>query len=191
MTEPERIADCRNLDRIERANLSDQLLLCKYLPWPVPGAEFLPNSIPGPDNSFTPGPALLEAIQTVFEARVDIPLKPPIWFDVTNEAVEHNSGLLKDCDFDLAQFLHANQNSTLAFGFAFRLVAQLETILGQHPNFEFFKRVLANRMEFHFDQELTETQGLAELDDMMVWGNHKSAQESEDDVTRLLQKDVH
>jgi hypothetical protein len=46
-------------------------------------------------------------------------------------------------------------------------------------------------MEFHFDQELTETQRLAGLDEMMVRGNHKSSQESEDGVRRLLQNDVH
>jgi hypothetical protein len=189
MTGLERIADRRNLDQIERANLSDQQLLCKYLPSLVP--EFLPNSITGPDDSFTTGPALLKAIRTVFEARVDVPLKPPIWFDVTNQAIQHNSGLLKDCNFDLARFLHANQNSTLAFGSEFRPVAQLETILSQHPNFDFFKQVLAIGMEFHFDQEPTETQRLAEVDEMMVRGNHQSAQESEDDVRRLLPKDVH
>jgi hypothetical protein len=43
-------------------------------------------------------------------------------------------------------------------------------------------------MEFHFDQELTETQRLAELDEMMGRGNHKSAQESENDVKRLSTK---
>jgi hypothetical protein len=129
MTQPERIANRRNLDQIERANLPDQKLLCKYLPPSVP--EFRPNSIPGPDDSFTPGPALLKAKQTVFEAHVDAPFKPPVWFDVTNEAVQHNSGLFKDCNFDLARFLHENQNSTLAFGSEFRPVAQLETILGQ------------------------------------------------------------
>jgi hypothetical protein len=189
MTEPERIADRRNLDRIDRANLSDQQLLCKYLPSSV--TQFLPSSIPGPDDNFSPSPAFLQAIRTVFEAPVDVPLKPPIWFDVTNEAVQHNSGLLEACNFDLAQFLHAHQNSTLAFGSEFRPVAQLETILGQHPSFTFFKQVLAKGMEFHFDQELTEPQRLAEVDQMMARGNHKSAQENEGDVTRLLHKDVH
>jgi hypothetical protein len=189
MTDFERVADRRNLDRIERANISDQQLLSKYLP--SSEDTFLPNRIPGPDDSFTPGPQLLQAIRTVFEARVDVPLSPPIWFDVTEEAIQHNSGLLKECDFDLETFLNNNQNSTLAFGSEFRPTPQLEMILGQHPNFPFFKQVLANGMDFYFDQALSETERLAELDEIIVRGNHKSAQENEDDVKRLLQKDVH
>jgi hypothetical protein len=154
MTNIERVANQRNLDRIERANISDQQLLSKYLPSSV--EDFLPNRIPGPDNSFTPGPALLKAIRTVFAARVDIPLAPPTWFDVTEEAIQHNSGLLEACDFDLETFLAKNQNSTLAFGSEFRPTSQLEiTILGPHPNFPFFKKVLANGMDFYFDQELS------------------------------------
>jgi hypothetical protein len=189
MTDIERVANRRNLDRIKRANISDQQLLSKYLPSSV--EDFLPNCIPGPDDSFTPGPALLKAIRMVFAARVDIPLAPPTWFDVTEEAIQHNLGLLEVCNFDLKTFLAKNQNSTLAFGSEFCPTSQLETILGPHPNFPFFKKVLANGMDFHFDQELSENERLAELDEMMVRGNHKSAQENEDDVKRLLQKDVH
>jgi hypothetical protein len=132
-----------------------------------------------------------QLIRTVFEARVDVPLAPPIWFDVTEEAIQHNSGLLKECDFDLETFLNNNQNSTLAFGSEFRPTPQLEMILGQHPNFPFFKQVLDHGMDFYFDQALSETERLAKLDEMIVRGNHKSAQEIEDDVKRLLQKDVH
>ena len=189
MTDFERVADRRNLDPIEQANISDQKLLSKYLP--SSEDNFLPNRIPGPDDSFTPGPQLLQAIRTVFEARVDVPLSPPIWFDVTEEAIQHNSGLLKECDFDLKTFLNNNQNSTLAFRSEFRPTPQLEMILGQHPNFPFFKQVLAHGMDFYFDQALSETERLAKLDEIIVRGNHKLAQENEDDVKRLLQKDVH
>jgi hypothetical protein len=133
MTDLERVANRRNLDRIERANISNQQLLSKYLPSSVD--DFLPNRIPGPDDSFTPGPELLKAIQTVFEARVDVPLAPPSWFDVTKETIQHNSGLLKACNFNLTTFLAKNQNSTLAFGSEFRPTTQLEMVLGPHPNF--------------------------------------------------------
>ncbi len=46
-------------------------------------------------------------------------------------------------------------------------------------------------MDFYFDQALSETERLAELDQIIVRGNHKLAQENEDDIKGLLQKDVH
>jgi hypothetical protein len=98
----------------------------------------------------------LKAIGMVFEACVNVPPAPPIWFDVTEEAIQHNLGLLKECDFDLKTFLNKNQNSTLAFGSEVSPTPQLETILGPHPNILFFKQVLALGMDFHFDQTLSE-----------------------------------
>jgi hypothetical protein len=138
LPEAEKIADRRNLDRIERANLSDQNLLSKYLPASV--HDFLLNSIPGPDDNFSPNPYLLNAIRKITESDVRIPLKPPIHFEVSEEAVLHNSGLLEKCDFDLTTFLAKHQNSTLAFGSEFRPVGQLELILGSHPKLRLLPR---------------------------------------------------
>jgi hypothetical protein len=189
ITSPQRIADRRNLARVERANISDQQLISKYLPRTV--SDFLPNSIPGPDDIFTPGPDLMKAIRLVVDAPIKVPTAPPAWFDVSKEAVQHNSGLLEACDFDLTKFLASHQDSTLAFGSEFRPVEQLRTILGGHPNFAFFTDVLASGMEFHFSHQLSEDQRLAELDEMVSRGNHKSAEENGTEVERLLSKDVH
>jgi hypothetical protein len=48
----EKIAIRRNRERVERANAIDQKLLSKYLP--ATANDFLPTTIPGPDNAFIP-----------------------------------------------------------------------------------------------------------------------------------------
>jgi hypothetical protein len=188
MTGHEKIADRRNLDRVERANISEHQFISKYFPKTV--SDFLPSSIPGPDDNFTPGPSLMTAIRLVVAAQVTVPPSPPTWFDVSEEAIQHNSGLLQACNYDITRFLAKHQDSTLAFGSEFCPVEQLQTILGGPPNYAFFKDVLAQGMPFHFCQELSEDQPLAELDEMVARSNHKSAQESGAKVKRLLRKDV-
>jgi hypothetical protein len=46
-------------------------------------------------------------------------------------------------------------------------------------------------MQFHFHQELSEKQRQAEIEEMTQMGNHKSAQENDEEVNRLLEKDVY
>jgi hypothetical protein len=65
----------------------------KYLPASI--KEFLPKNIPGLDDGFTLTPNLMQVIQKVVGAQVTIPLAPPTRFDVTEEAIQHNSGLLE------------------------------------------------------------------------------------------------
>jgi hypothetical protein len=60
-TPQERIADRRNLKRIEKADAAGQKLISKYLPDSID--EFLPACIAGPDDAFTPPPWLMEAIE--------------------------------------------------------------------------------------------------------------------------------
>jgi hypothetical protein len=55
-------------------------------------------------------------------------------------------------------------------------VDQLKMILGSQPNFAFFKEVLSKGTSFHFNQELSEDQRQAELDKMVIRGDHKYAQ---------------
>jgi hypothetical protein len=56
----ERIAITRNRERVERADAMDQKLLSKYLP--ATAHDFLPNTIPGPDDAFTPPAWLMTAV---------------------------------------------------------------------------------------------------------------------------------
>jgi hypothetical protein len=187
-TKQERVAERRNRERVERADAVDQKLLSKYLP-PTP-AEFLPNKIPGPDDSFTPPAWLMGAIEEVMVAEVQIPNAPPVRFDLSKEAIQHNTGLLADCNLDLHKLLSQHQDTTLGFGSEFRPVDQMKKILGQHPNFDFFSEVLTNGMTYRFKDELSEDQRKAEMEAMIQRGNHQSVKEDSVEVAKLLAKDV-
>jgi hypothetical protein len=184
-----KIADRRNLDRVDKADEMDRSLLSKYyLPDSID--EFLPNVIPGPDDSFVPPAWLMKAIEEVAASEVQTPLAPPVRFDLSDESVKFNSELLKESNLDLEEFLAKHQQTTLNFGSEFRPINDLTTILGSHPNFDFFSDVLENGMDYRFTEELSEDQRQAEVAAMMERGNHKSAQEDSEAVAKLLAKDV-
>jgi hypothetical protein len=90
----------------------------------------------------------------------------------------------------MEKFLLAHQDTTLNFGSEFRPLEQLETILGQHPNFGFFSKVLKDGMDYRFTEALSTEQRKEELAAMIERGNHKSVQEDSDEVAKLLKKDV-
>jgi hypothetical protein len=187
-TKQEKISERRNRERVEHADAVDQKLLSKYLPATID--EFLPNKIPGPDDSFTPPAWLMRAIEEVMVTDVPIPKAPPVRFDLSKEAIQHNTELLMDCNLDMHQLLSQHQDTTLGFGSEFRPVDQMAKILGQHPNFAFFSEVLVNGMDYRFKEELSEDERKAELDAMILRGNHQSVKEDSAEVAKLLAKDV-
>jgi hypothetical protein len=136
-------ADRRNQDRVERVNTSDQKLISKYLPMTVD--EFLPSKIPGPGDAFRPPAWLMEAVKSVATAKAPA---PPVMFDLSEEAVRFNTDFLKDRNLSLQHLLSQHQDTTLGFGSEFCPLDQLEAILGKHPNFGFYAKVLANSMDY-------------------------------------------
>jgi hypothetical protein len=76
-----KVADRRNLERVDKADEIDRNLLSKcYLPESID--EFIPNVVPGPHDSFIPPAWLTHAIKEVAELEAPrTPLAPPIRFD--------------------------------------------------------------------------------------------------------------
>jgi hypothetical protein len=144
---------------VDKANEIDRSLLNKHhLPESID--EFLPNVVPGPDDSFVPPAWLMQAMEEAAELVAPTPLAPPIRFDLSEDSVSFNSELLKESDLDLGKFLAQHQDTTLNFGSEFRPIADLEKILGLHPNFGFFSGVLAEGMDYRFTEELPKEQRL-------------------------------
>jgi hypothetical protein len=187
-TENVRVAEQRNRERVELSNAADQRLISKYLP--ISADAFLPNRIPGPDDAFTPPEWLIQAIKSVANANTPAPKAPPVRFELSEEAVRFNTELLKDNGLCMQQLLSQHQDTTLGFGSEFRPRDQLERILGQHPNFPFFSKILADGMDYRFTTELSEDERRAEVSAMLERGNHKSVQEDSEEVGKLLAKDV-
>ena len=185
-----KLADIRNLERVDQADEADRNLLSKYLYLPQSIDEFLPDVLPGPDDGFVPPAWLMQAIEEVAASETRPPAPPPIRFDLSEESVSFNSSLLAESDLDLEKFLAQHQETTLNFGSEFRPIDDLRKILGQHPNFEFFSGVLEKGMDYRFTESLSEEQRRAEVEAMIERGNHQSVQEDSDEVAKLLAKDV-
>lgn len=171
-----------------RANATYQTLTSKHLPRSID--EFLPSAIPGPDDNFVPPAWLMEAIEEVAAAEAPAPKAPPVMFELTEAAVQHNTELLEAFDLNSAEFLSLHQDTTLGFGSEFRPIEQFKKVLGGHPNFGFFADVLKNGMSHHFTNELSEEERKAEVEAMIKRGNHESVQEDSEAVSKLPEKDV-
>jgi hypothetical protein len=90
----------------------------------------------------------------------------------------------------LSQLLHQNQQTTLHFGSEFRPIEQLEDILGGHPLFGQLRTILTKGMDYWFNTDLSESDRLLKLTQMLKHGNHKSSEAEPEIINRLLLKDV-
>jgi hypothetical protein len=178
----------RNTRRILEANDSDRDLLGKYLP--DSASKIFTHIVSGADDMFEPPPWLMEAVAEVAKMPVESPSNPDVHFDITEEALDHNTRLLSTFDFDFEKMLASQTGTTLDYGSEFRPVEQLEKVIGRHPNFEFFKTVIRDGMTYHFKTEITEEERKTELAEQLARGNHKSANESGGVAEKLLLKDV-
>jgi hypothetical protein len=71
-------------------------------------------------------------------------------------AVAYNSQLLADEDYDFEAFIASHSNTTLDYGSEFKPIEQLESILGQHPNFLELCKILSHGMDYRFTWHLPE-----------------------------------
>ncbi|KAI2498101.1 hypothetical protein MHU86_16411 [Fragilaria crotonensis] len=111
-------------------------------------------------------------------------------FEPGKEAASHNAKLLQGFGYDLGRLIQAHASTTLGFGSEFRTVPELRPLLGGHSHFEKLAELLTNGMEYVFTRELSETERKDEVGAMLARGNHKSAQSEQDQVGKLISKDV-
>jgi hypothetical protein len=115
MSPQKRKARDRNDTRLDKANKTDQKTLSKYLEC----NSFVHVMVQGPDDGFTPPNWLMENVRAVAGMGVKTPDRPPVMFQMTDEAARHNTQLLIDHDLDFAKFLQGQQDTTLAYGSEF------------------------------------------------------------------------
>jgi hypothetical protein len=133
---------------------------------------------------------LVETLQQVFDEPVPAPTQASVHFDTNQADLLFNSKLLEHYDYDFERFLSSQSGSTLDFGSEFRPLAQLEKVLGTHPNLYELAEVVTSGMPYRFLHDLSEDERSTELLAMISRGNHKSAEAEPAAVTRLLYKDV-
>ena len=152
--------------------------------------SFFPAPIVGPDDSFEPPSWFLEAVKGIFKVKTITPSKPPFMFEAGKRATLHNAELLRGFGYDLGKLIQAYESSTLGFGSEFRTVAELRPLLGKHVHFEKLAELLTSGMEYVFKRELSEAEREGEVKAMLARGNHNSAQSEQEQVGKLIAKDV-
>jgi hypothetical protein len=151
---------------------------------------FFPPPRKGPDDRYTPPGWFLTALTKLGNTREHPPNKSPIQFASTEEAARANAETLKSVNYDLAKLIGKFPNTTLGYGSEFRPTGQLRLLLGKHPNFNALADVIDNGMSYVFTRTLSPSEQRHEMLAILDRGNHKSAQDLPEHVSRLLDKDV-
>ena len=102
--------------------------------------------------------------------------KSPFRYELSDEAAAHNSSILERFNFDLTRVIAAHPNTEIAYGSEFRQVQVLEPLLHRHPYWPYLKSSLQKGLRFKF-KKLAEKDRLADLEQALEFGNHKSTQE--------------
>ena len=181
-------ARTRNLERLREANTQDLRELSKYLPSDV--RVFFPFGIEGPDDRSRPSKSWLDEIERVGRTPCPVPVPPLFSFTTTEDDARANTKFLSDRNWNLRSALDDQQGSTVSHGSEFRPIDQLSMIVGNHPNFEFLKKIFEEGFEYHLTRSLSEEERQAEYEAQYERGNHQSALIDTDQVKKLLSADV-
>ena len=189
----------RNSGRLKLADQADKETLGESMrfvlppdsgPLPSDASLFFPEPIEGPCDEFEPPPWFLECIKRICANESPTPTKSPIRFELSEQASAHNASVLEQVGFDVGRLIRENGSSTLGFGSEFRQVRELKPLLGKHPHFAQLAKVLTEGMHYVFDRDLGPAERQKEVVAMLARGNHKSAQTEQEQVGKLLAKDV-
>ena len=130
-----------------------------------------------PKHSFQAG-SQSEFMRTVREIMLEdtpVPNKPNFQFEFSADAAEHNSALLKSCDYDYERYLTQNdKNSTISMGSELRPIDQLDKLLSHHPGYPLFRWNTIHGIDYPA-KDLPEPVRRQDLIEQIEKGNHKSA----------------
>jgi hypothetical protein len=178
----------RNVLRLKMANEKDWDTLSKYLP--SDASSFFPFGVEGPEDFHVVPGEWLKRVLRVAQTDCPVPSPPPVRFETCDEALEHNSLYLQQCGWNFEEVFKRNRGTTIDHGSEFRPIAQLEEVIGGHPNFGDLKAMFTYGFDYFLKRELTEEERLKEFEAQLERGNHKSATQNESEVQALLEGDV-
>ena len=115
-----------------------------------------------------------------------------IRFDVSPEAAQENWELLKSEAFDLQKLCNDNgkgKRSLTTYGSEFKSTKKLDYLLKRHPRWKKFRSILENGVNFDLE-ELEEDMRIADLIEAYKRGNHKSAKNMKEILSKALKKEV-
>jgi hypothetical protein len=178
----------RNESRVIERDLQDRATLGKYLPSDV--HLFVPPPAIAPSEDFLPPKSFTDAIKSVFHSPTMAPKRAPIAFSTDPAALQHNSSLLAQHNFDLSSLYHACPGTTLDYGSEFRPIESIRRIFHGHPLISKLQAIITQGMDYFFSRELSDHERANEVTAILAQGNHKSATENRPQMLQLLRKEV-
>ena len=114
---------------------------------------------------------------------------PELRFDITPEAAASNFELLQKNEYDLKKLCNKGKESATSFGSEFQKVSILEKLFQQHPRWKKFEQQLTEGVNFDIE-DLDESMRKMYLNEAYKRGNHKSAEEKNEFLTKALKKEI-
>ena len=96
-------------------------------------------------------------------------------FEYTADATAHNSTILENVDFDLAELIDGNPGTTISYGSELRPWEQLFPLLRHHDDWISFEEDMTHGIDYPFKEEIDEAEQRRMLEANIARGNHKSA----------------
>jgi hypothetical protein len=127
----------RNATRLRQADQADLNILSMYLHSDI--SSWFPFSVQGPVDVFEPPLEWLEEVLAIARTPCSVPKRPTVKFSCDEKSIDHNTEILRKCDWDMETLFELHRGTTIDHGSEFRPIEQLERVVGRHPNFPFTK----------------------------------------------------
>ena len=131
----------------------------------------------------------MSTIQSIVNTPIPSPVKSPIQFEFTKEAMMHDSKILQSFDCNFEVIIQADPISDLSYGNEFRPPSVLEPLLCKHKDWIRLKGYLLNGFNADF-HTMSDDQRSLDIDLSMSRGNHQSAVRHHDVLSNFFEKEV-
>ena len=121
---------------------------------------------------------------------IPTPSPTPFIFMITNEAAAHNAAILQKYDYDITKVISAYPHSHISYGSEFRSASTLHPLLHKSPFWESVCNSLTKGAKYPLDR-ISNKRRLADIEDALGRGNHKSAKTLAPTLKKLVAKEVH
>jgi len=134
--------------------------------------------------------ALITILQQIAALPCRQPLKPLFAFKFSLEAANKNFILLRrKFGGDLSKALLAKSDSPLGYGSEFKPIETLELIFRNHPSWSQMKEVLTHGSEWPL-QPLDEDDRINDVEEALLFGDHKGTVKQQDLLVKLVTYNV-
>jgi len=135
---------------------------------------------------------MVKIINDIIKSNDDPPKRSIFKFENNDKAADHNSKILKACNYDYEKALRKQKDSFIFYGSEFRNTSKLEHLLKYHKNWDRLRLFLTNGTDTSFeplDDEALKKDCIANMER----GNHKSSSRTKKDeefINKTYTKEV-